>query len=84
MNGKHIFATGLDAGSSFTRCVIALLEDGRLRVMGFGSVPSEGWSKSRISNQQPDGRTTNASLKARFVGRHRAVVRLCSACVNRA
>jgi cell division protein FtsA len=52
MNGKHIFATGLDAGSSFTRCVIALLEDERLRVLGFGSVPSEGWSKSRISNQR--------------------------------
>ncbi len=52
MSDKFIFATGLDAGSTFTRCVIALLEGERLRVLGYGSVPSEGWSKSRISNQQ--------------------------------
>lgn len=52
MSDKYIFATGLDAGSTFTRCVISLLEAGRLRVLGYGSVPSEGWSKSRISNQQ--------------------------------
>jgi len=52
MSDKFIFATGLDAGSSFTRCVIALLEGERLRVLGYGCVPSEGWSKSRISNQQ--------------------------------
>jgi cell division protein FtsA len=52
MSNKFIFATGLDAGSTFTRCVIALLEGERLRILGYGSVPSEGWSKSRISNQQ--------------------------------
>src|ERR1700683_1545731 len=52
MSTKSIFATGLDAGSSHTRCVISLLEDRRLRVVGYGSVPSEGWSKSRISDQQ--------------------------------
>jgi cell division protein FtsA len=52
MSDKYIFATGLDAGSTFTRCVISLLEGDRLRVLGYGSVPSEGWSKSRISNQQ--------------------------------
>src|SRR5580704_12084398 len=52
MSDKFIFATGLDAGSNFTRCVIALLEGERLRILGYGSVPSEGWSKSRISDQQ--------------------------------
>jgi cell division protein FtsA len=52
MKNKSTFATGLDAGSHYTRCVIALLEDDRLRVLGFGSVPSEGWSRSRISNQR--------------------------------
>src|ERR1700683_4749426 len=52
MSTKSIFATGLDAGSSHTRCVISLLEDRRLRVVGYGSVPSEGWSKSRISDQR--------------------------------
>jgi cell division protein FtsA len=52
MSDKFIFATGLDTGSTFTRCVIALLEGERLRILGYGSVPSEGWSKSRISDQQ--------------------------------
>ena len=52
MSTKSIFATGLDAGSSHTRCVISLLEDRRLRLVGYGSVPSEGWSKSRIADQQ--------------------------------
>jgi cell division protein FtsA len=52
MSNKFIFATGLDAGSHFTRCVIALLEGARLRILGYGSVPSEGWLKSRISDQQ--------------------------------
>ncbi|HEX4136897.1 MAG TPA: cell division protein FtsA [Bryobacteraceae bacterium] len=52
MSTKSIFATGVDAGSAYTRCVIALLEDRRLRLVGYGSVPSEGWAKSRISDQQ--------------------------------
>src|SRR5579863_5262091 len=52
MNAKSIFATGLDAGSTNTRCVISLLEDQRIRPVGYGSVPSEGWSKSRIADQQ--------------------------------
>jgi cell division protein FtsA len=52
MSAKSIFATGVDAGSTHTRCVISLLEDRRLRLVGFGSVPSAGWSKSRIADQQ--------------------------------
>jgi cell division protein FtsA len=52
MSTKSIFATGVDVGSTRTRCVISLLEDKRLRVVGYGSVPSEGWAKSRISDQQ--------------------------------
>lgn len=52
MSTHSIFATGLDAGSTYTRCVITLLEDDRLRLLGFGSVPSEGWAKSRISDQR--------------------------------
>jgi cell division protein FtsA len=49
---KHIFATSLDAGSTWTRCIIALLEHKRLRVLGYGCVPSRGWAKSRIADQQ--------------------------------
>lgn len=52
MSTKSIFATGLDAGSSYTRCVISLLEDRRLRLIGYGAVPSAGWAKSRIADQQ--------------------------------
>jgi cell division protein FtsA len=52
MNTSSLFATGLDAGSTHTRCVISLLEDERLRVIGYGSVPSYGWAKSRIADQQ--------------------------------
>jgi cell division protein FtsA len=52
MSTKSIFATGIDAGSSHTRCVISLLEDRRLRLIGYGSVLSDGWAKSRIADQQ--------------------------------
>jgi cell division protein FtsA len=52
MNNQTLFAAGLDAGSSFTRCVIALYENERIRFLGYGSVPSQGWSKGRIANQQ--------------------------------
>ena len=52
MNHQSIFAAGLDAGSSFTRCAIALYEGERIRFLGYGSVPSEGWSKGRIANPQ--------------------------------
>ena len=52
MSQKHLIAAGLDAGSTSTRCVIALLEDERLRLLGYGEVASQGWAKSRISDQQ--------------------------------
>jgi cell division protein FtsA len=52
MSTKSIFATGIDAGSTHTRCIISLLEDERLRIVGYGSVPSHGWARSRIADQQ--------------------------------
>jgi cell division protein FtsA len=52
MSTKAIFATGVDAGSTRTRCVISVLEDQRLRLAGYGSVASQGWSRSRIADQQ--------------------------------
>jgi len=48
---KTMYAVGLDAGSRTTRVVICVLERGRLRFLGAGSVPSEGWAKSRIADQ---------------------------------
>ena len=52
MSTKPIIATGLDAGSDETRCIISVLEDNRLHVIGYGAVPSRGWAKSRIADQQ--------------------------------
>jgi cell division protein FtsA len=44
-------AVGVDAGSARSRCVIALLEDGYLRLLGYGEAPSFGWLKGRLSDQ---------------------------------
>jgi cell division protein FtsA len=52
MDNKSLLATGLDTGSTHTRCVISLLENQKLRMLGYGSVPSHGWAKSRIADQQ--------------------------------
>ena len=51
MTEKPTYAVGLDAGSRTTRVAICVLERGRLRFLGAGSGPSEGWLKSRIANQ---------------------------------
>ncbi|MGO9262336.1 MAG: cell division protein FtsA [Bryobacteraceae bacterium] len=51
MTEKPTYAVGLDAGSRTTRVAICVLERGRLRFLGAGSAPSEGWEKSRIANQ---------------------------------
>jgi cell division protein FtsA len=59
-----MFATGVDTGSTWTRCVIGLLEDNRLRLLGYGSVPSEGWAKSRISDQQAVSACVLAAVEA--------------------
>src|SRR5579871_2642252 len=52
MTNKSIVAAGVDAGSAWTRCIIAFLEDEHLRVLGYGAVPSMGWAKSRLTDQQ--------------------------------
>jgi len=52
MADKPQLAVGLDAGSAFTRCVILAMEEGQLRYLGHGQVPSSGWQKSRLADQQ--------------------------------
>ena len=52
MANKSIVAAGIDSGSTSTRCVIALLENERFRLLGYGSAASQGWVKSRIADQQ--------------------------------
>lgn len=51
MSGKAFPAVGLDLGSSRTRAVVCLVEDERLRFVGYGECPSRGWVKSRIADQ---------------------------------
>jgi len=44
-------AVGLDLGSSRTRCAVCLVEDERLRFLGYGDCESRGWVKSRVADQ---------------------------------
>ena len=60
---KTLDAVGLDAGSACTRCVICRLEDNRLRFMGCGSVPSQGWAKARIADQTAVSECMLAALR---------------------
>jgi cell division protein FtsA len=52
MAGKPIIAAGLDVGAHKTRLVVCVLEQGRLRLVGCGSVVSQGWLKGRIFDQR--------------------------------
>jgi cell division protein FtsA len=44
------YAAGVDAGSARTRCVICIVQDQRLRFLGAGSVPSQGWQRGRVAD----------------------------------
>ncbi len=52
MAGKTIIAAGLDIGSTQTRLLVCALEKGRMRLIGCGVVPSQGWVKGRIFDQR--------------------------------
>lgn len=51
MDDKTVLAVGVDAGSARTRCVVTLLENERLRLLGWGEAPAGGWVRGRISDQ---------------------------------
>lgn len=51
MTSKPQLAVGVDAGSSRTRCVIGVIENGGIRYLSHGLAPSAGWSKGRIVDQ---------------------------------
>ena len=52
MAGSRVrLAVGLDAGSAYTRCVVCVVEDGKIRFLGSGEVESKGWTKSRIADR---------------------------------
>ena len=52
MDGKPVYAVGLDAGSLRTRFAIGVLEPAGLRLIGFGETESQGWVKGRIADQR--------------------------------
>lgn len=60
---KPIYAAGLDAGSSQTRLVICVLENGRIRFVGASAVESQGWTKGRIADQQAVTESVRVALR---------------------
>jgi len=50
MASEPLLAAGLDAGGRSTRCVIGIVEDGRLRYLGHGSAPAAGWNRDRLAD----------------------------------
>ncbi len=79
MAGKTIYAVGLDAGSSRTRMAVCALEGGRLRLLGFSCVESQGWMKGRIADQ---GAVADAVLAAIREAERSAGVPVTSAVVG--
>jgi cell division protein FtsA len=57
------YAVGLDAGSAWTRCVICLLEDNRMRFLACGSAPSQGWLKGLVAGQNAVSECMLAALR---------------------
>ncbi|HJT88128.1 MAG TPA: cell division protein FtsA [Bryobacteraceae bacterium] len=63
MAAKPIYGVGLDAGSRTTRLVIAILEQGRMRLLGTGAAASQGWLKGRIGDQRAVADSMVAALR---------------------
>ena len=64
MSTKQIVAAGLDIGSTRTRCMIALLDGNeRFHYLGHGSVPSQGWARGRIVDQEAVSRCVTAAVE---------------------
>ena len=47
------YLVGLDLGTTQTRCVVGIEENGRLRCLSYGSAGSGGWKKGVIVDQEP-------------------------------
>jgi cell division protein FtsA len=52
MRSKPMYAVGLDAGGRLTRMVICVLEEERLRFLGWATVESQGWVRGKIADQK--------------------------------
>lgn len=76
MRVRPALAAGVDAGSGSTRVVICLLENGEIRLLGYGEAASQGWTKSRIADQNA---VADSILQATREAERRAQVRVDSA-----
>ncbi|MBM3811087.1 MAG: cell division protein FtsA [Acidimicrobiia bacterium] len=63
MAHKPEYAVGVDAGSTRTRCVICVVEDGELRFLGAGSAPSQGWQRGRAADTAKISESIKAAVK---------------------
>jgi cell division protein FtsA len=63
MQGKPVLAAGVDAGSAHTRAVILLLENGTVRLLGYGEAPSHGWKRAGISDQKAVSESIEHAVK---------------------
>jgi len=63
MGIRALQAVGLDAGGSRTRCVVCLLEEEQIRLVGLGESPSAGWGKGRIADQAAVAESILAALR---------------------
>ncbi len=63
MPDKRLYAVGLDLGGAHTRCVVCVLESGRIRFLGYGHAESYGWVKGRIVDQKAAADSVLAALR---------------------
>src|SRR3954453_23480900 len=63
MSNNSRYAVGLDAGSQRTRCVICVLEESRIRLLGYGESASKGWGKTRLSDQLAASESIRAAVE---------------------
>jgi cell division protein FtsA len=63
MAAKPIYGVGLDAGSRRTRLAISVLEEGGLRLIGYGGAESAGWLKGIIADQSAVAESILAALR---------------------
>jgi len=61
---KPMYAAGIDPGSKWTRVVICIYENGRVRFLGAGEAESQGWLKGRIADQGAVSESVLAALRA--------------------
>ena len=63
MSNNSRYAVGIDAGSQRTRCVVCLVEDSSVRLIGYGESTSRGWGKARVSDQGAVSESIRAAVE---------------------